>query len=321
MAHAVETMAYAGETPWHGLGNSVADSLTPEEMLVAAGLDWTVSKRGLYFTRQDSGLKAGKADARFALVRDTDDQFLDIVGSSYKPTQNADAMRFFKEFVEAGNATMETAGSLHNGKKVWGLAKLGDEFKLSSGDTLKSHLLLVNHHMFGFSLVAKRVHTRVVCQNTLSMAMGEGGSEYRMSHLRSFDDLRISEAKDLLGLARDLAQDDYKVVEKLAAIKLPRELQLEELAKVFQPGQKDFSDEAIAKANRTMKLLNAFLDVAPGADLDTSQGTAWGAVNAVTYWQSHVAGRTPSARLDSAWLGDNQRRTQKLINNLLELAD
>jgi phage/plasmid-like protein (TIGR03299 family) len=320
MAAHVETMAYAGETPWHGLGNKVEDCLTPEQMLVAAGLDWSVSKRGIYYSRANSGLKAGKVDTKFALVRDSDDQFLDIVGSAYKPVQNAEAMKFFKEFVEAGNATMETAGSLHDGKKVWGLAKLGEGFKLSSGDTLNSHLLLVNHHLWGFSLVAKRVHTRVVCQNTLSMALGEKGSEYRMNHLKTFDDLRISEAKEILGLARDLAADDYKIVETLAGIKLPRELQIEELAKIFQPKMEEFSEEAVTKANRTMKLLNAFLDTAPGSDLDTSQGTAWGVVNAVTYWQSHVAGRTQSARLDSAWLGENQRKTQKLIDNLLELA-
>lgn len=321
MAAHVETMAYAGETPWHGLGNKVEDCLTPEQMLVAAGLDWSVSKRGIYYSRANSGLKAGKVDTKFALVRDSDDQFLDIVGTAYKPVQNAEAFRFFKDFVEAGGATMDTAGSLHDGKKVWGLAKLGNEFKLSSGDTMDSHLLLVNHHLWGFCLVAKVVTTRVVCQNTLSMALGEKGTEYRMNHLKTFDDLRISEAKEVLGLAREQANEHHKVIETLAGIQLPRELQIEQLAKIFQPKMDEFSDEAIAKANRTMKLLNAFLDTAPGADLETSQGTAWGVVNAVTYWQSHVAGRTQSARLDSAWLGENQRKTQKLIGNLLELAD
>lgn len=321
MAAAVETMAYAGETPWHGLGERVEDCLTSEQMLVAAGLDWTVSKRSLYFSRKDSGLKGGKVDSKFALVRDSDDQFLDVVGSAYKPVQNAEALRFFKEFVEAGNATMETAGSLHDGKKVWGLAKLNEGFKLSSGDEIKSHLLLVNHHLWGFCLVAKVVNTRVVCQNTLSMALGEKGSEYRMNHLKTFDDLRISEAKEVLGLAREQSNEHHKIIDKLAGIKLPRELQIEHLAKIFQPSMEEFSQEAVTKANRTMKLLNAFLDTVPGADLDTSRETAWGVVNAVTYWQSHVAGRTQSSRLDSAWLGENQRKTQKLIGNLLELAD
>lgn len=321
MAAAVETMAYAGETPWHGLGQQVENTLTSQEMLEAAGLDWSVSKRSLIFNRSDSNLKAGVATGKFALVRDTDNTFLDIVGASYKPTQNADAFRFFKDFVEAGNATMETAGSLHNGKKVWGLAKLGADFKLSSGDQMKSHLLLVNHHLWGFSLIAKIVNTRVVCQNTMAIALAEGGTEYRMSHLNSFDDIRIDMAKEALGLAREQVVGYQRAVEKLAGLKLPKELQIEHLAKVFQPTLQDFSEDAVASAGRTMKLLYALLDSAPGADLDTSRDTAWGVVNAATYWQSHLAGRAQDTRLDSAWLGDNQRKVQKLFNNLLELAD
>ena len=110
MSHEVETMAYANETPWHGLGTPVADNLTPAQMLEAAGLNWQVKKKALVVDELDHVLSS-----HYALVRDTDSKILGVCGSDYNPTQNQEVFEFFDKFCKAGDMKMETAGSLHGG--------------------------------------------------------------------------------------------------------------------------------------------------------------------------------------------------------------
>ena len=118
MADAVETMAYAGEVPWHGLGVKVDDTLTPQEMVVAAGLDWTVSKRQL-FTHAEPDINASNdlvaVDNYSVLVRDSDNKTFGPCGPRFIPSQNGDAFEFFKKFTDAGQKKMETSGSLKGG--------------------------------------------------------------------------------------------------------------------------------------------------------------------------------------------------------------
>ncbi len=120
MAHKVETMAYANATPWHGLGNQVEANMTPQEMLVAAQIDWRVSKRPAYTVDKPNCWNiidpTGEASFmpcpdNYFLVRDTDNKVLSACGENYVPFQNAEVMDFFKKFTEAGQRTMETAGS------------------------------------------------------------------------------------------------------------------------------------------------------------------------------------------------------------------
>jgi len=124
MAHMVETMAYAGELPWHGLGVKVIDDLTPEQMMQKAGVDWSVEKQNLV----TSG--GSTVTSKQALVRSSDGEVLDIVGKGWNPVQNAEAFNFFEEYVRAGDMQMHTAGSLNGGKMVWALAKTNESFEV-----------------------------------------------------------------------------------------------------------------------------------------------------------------------------------------------
>jgi phage/plasmid-related protein TIGR03299 len=176
MSHEIESIAWTNEVPWHGLGVEVSDDLTADEMLVKAGLDWTVSKRPLYFPKVNTERTELKLiPNKFALTRDSDESTLDVVGDSYKPVQNADALDFFKRFVDSGDMKMETAGSLRNGQFIWGLAKIQESFNVGAGDEdrIEGYLLLTQPHKFGFSMVAALTPIRVVCMNTMKMALGE----------------------------------------------------------------------------------------------------------------------------------------------------
>src|SRR6478736_1579181 len=130
MVDAVETMAWKGETPWHGLGTQFTEKLSVPEMLKKAKLDWSVSLRSILAGESslDNAPHTLPVKNFSILVRDSDNSVLDVVGSRWQPTQNAEAFEFFNEFVEAGDAEMNTAGSLRSGRMVWGLADLKRDF-------------------------------------------------------------------------------------------------------------------------------------------------------------------------------------------------
>jgi len=118
MAHEVETMAYAGELPWHGLGVEVNNDLTPVQMMQKAGLDWSVEKQKIM---TETGVPVGQKQA---LVRTSDNKVLDVVGTDWNPVQNEEAFEFFAEYVAAGDMEMHTAGSLKVDKWFGLLQKL-----------------------------------------------------------------------------------------------------------------------------------------------------------------------------------------------------
>ena len=197
MAHNVETMAYAGQVPWHGLGKRVLPDLTPDQMLVEAGLDWEVAKSPTYY---DSDAMDGMTiPDKFALHRVTDGQYMDTVGKNWKPLQNREAFEFFHDFVMQGDMEMHTAGSLQKGKIVWALAKIKDSYSVVDGDEMEQYLLFVNPHKRGKAIEVRSTDVRVVCNNTMDFAL-ESSSSRRISvnHNSAWDEDYV---KEMLGLA------------------------------------------------------------------------------------------------------------------------
>ena len=196
MAHMIETvngkaqMAYAGETPWHGLGTKVSADLSPEQMLEAAGLDWSVEKIPAYAKIAGKQVAIGQS----ALVRSMDDKILDVVSDDWNPVQNAEAFEFFNEFVAAGDMEMHTAGSLKDGQIVWGLAKVKESFELFKGDKIDSYLLFSNFHKYGFSTDVRFTPIRVVCNNTLTLSLNSKVERMvKISHRKVFDPSNVKE--------------------------------------------------------------------------------------------------------------------------------
>ena len=169
----VETMAYAGEVPWHGLGTRVEPNMTGDEMVAAAGLDWTVEKSGMVIGSNHSLV----VPSHYALVRDragTKD-ILGIAGADYKVSQNSEVVKFLDKFCKAGSMTMHTAGALDDGRRVWFLAELKKGFTLPGGDEVEGFLLISHPHIWGEAMRIMFTTVRVVCQNTLRMALGQAG--------------------------------------------------------------------------------------------------------------------------------------------------
>ena len=130
-------MAYAGQVPWHGLGVPVSNDLTPNQMMVKAGVDWKVQEVDTFVRFNNQEMATGQK----ALVRETDGRILTTVGENWNPVQNEDAFNFFSEYCMSGDMEMHTAGSLKDGQMVWALAKVKDSFEIFGGDRVDSYLL------------------------------------------------------------------------------------------------------------------------------------------------------------------------------------
>ena len=194
MSHEVETMAYAGQTPWHGLGVPVNNDLTPDQMMQKAGLDWEVEKVDAFVRVGDQEIRTGQQ----ALVRSSDNKILTNVGENWNPVQNKDAFDFFTEFVMSGDMDMHTAGSLRGGQMVWALAKTNESFDVFGEDKVDSYLLFSNPHQYGKSIDVRFTPIRVVCNNTLTLSLGmDTEKSVRVGHRVEFN---ADEVKKLLVL-------------------------------------------------------------------------------------------------------------------------
>src|SRR5262245_10850460 len=223
MTAAVETMAYSGEVPWHGMGNQVNKKMSPEQMAKAAGVAWTVSKRRVQYLGHD-GKSWHPNKTQFVLARDTDDQFLTTCSGIYKPFQNLETIDFFKKFTEAGHMEMETMGSLWNGRYVWALARINKDFKLPGrgDDEVRGFLLLASPHTVGKALLMQFTAIRVVCWNTFCAAIGADmkgdGTGFRVPHSQNFDDVAKTRAEEALGLSSK-QMDEFQAAATLLAKK------------------------------------------------------------------------------------------------------
>lgn len=319
MAHEVETMAYTGDLPWHGLGIEVGDDLTPGQIMAAANLDWTVSKRPMFYsTKEKGGLDAVNRKAvheHFALVRDSDHQLLDVVGGRYQPTQNKDAFDFFDAFVKECKLKMHTAGSLCGGQYVWALAKTEQSAKIAANDSLDSYVLLMSPHKLGKSLLCQHTSVRVVCKNTLNLALANGKAAFRMSHARKFDEHAKAEAAQVLGLIRESFKSYTASAELLAGRKADALDVKQYFGAVFKMDDKMIENEKQRKNSLLQRLILAYEGDSPGANLASAKGTWWGAFNAVTFVLDHNSGGDKDRNMKDNWLGwrgDHKRTALEL---------
>ena len=311
MAHMVETMAYAGELPWHGLGTKVPADLTPEQMLEKAGLDWTVHEVPSYVDFNGSKIFTGQK----SLVRSSDNSILTNVGENWHPVQNHEAFEFFNDFCAAGDMEMHTAGSLKNGQMVWALAKIKESFELGGNDVVESYLLFSNPHQFGKCIDIRTTNIRVVCNNTLTLSLNEkSDTVVRRNHRTAFD---ADDVKVALGIAKEKLST-YKEAAKFLSSKRAKDEDVVEYFKRVFPvltQKKDSKKELSKSAQRAVEVM----DTQPGAEL--GRGTWWQAYNAVTYLTNHEIGRSRDNRVYSAWYGANKNLNVKALETAVEFAE
>ena len=316
MAHQVETMAYAGNVPWHGLGVPVSNDLTPTQMMEKAGVDWNVREVESFIEFDGRRMPTGQK----SLVRETDGRILTNVGENWNPVQNSEAFDFFAEYVNVGDMEMHTAGSLKDGQIVWALAKVKDSFELFSGDRVDSYLLFSNPHQYGKSIDIRFTPIRVVCNNTLTFALDSmSDRQFKVGHRTVFD---ASSVKETLGIATDTMQKYKEVAEFLGSKRFTQDTYIEYLNTVF-PRTSDkrirSGMDKIEQMSRNAKLCYDALEQQPGAEY--AEGSWWQAFNSVTFITDHVQGRNQENRLANSWFGYNQTRKREALKSAIEFAE
>jgi phage/plasmid-like protein (TIGR03299 family) len=316
MAHMVETMAYAGQVPWHGLGVPVSNDLTPVQMMEKAGVDWRVQEVETFIEYNNQKMATGQK----ALVRETDGRILTTVGENWNPVQNEDAFNFFAEYCLSGDMEMHTAGSLKDGQMVWALAKVKSDFELFGGDRVESYLLFSNPHQYGKAIDIRFTPIRVVCNNTLTLSLDQKADKsVKVGHRVEFD---ASEVKTALGIASDKLAHYKEAAEYLGKRRVTAESLIEYYNTVFpRTADKRVQGKALTvdTLSRNAKMAYDVLETQPGAEY--AEGSWWQAFNSVTYITDHVQGRNEDNRLYSSWFGGNQLRKKNALQTAIEFAE
>lgn len=319
MSHEVESMFSVKETPWHGLGKIVSDAPDTQTAINMAGLNWTVIEKPLYVENQDNN-DFDLVPTHKGLYRSDNDFLLSVQSNKYTPVQNHEAFKFFDDFIEIGEASYQTAGSLRQGKTIWILAKINrDPIVVGKNDVVDKYLLLSNGHD---GLMAVRVGftpIRVVCANTLAMALNRKTKLLRINHrknvLNKLDEVR--QTIDLANREFDKTADVYK---KLAKKQLVQADVDQYIKAVFKISEKDNKDRARHAENRQIEDIQRLFETGYGSDLKSSQGTYWGLYNAVTQYLSYERGRDKNSRLNSLWFGNSHVVNSDALNVAIKMA-
>lgn len=275
MAANVETMFFTREKPWHGLGTRVEQAPTSADALKLAGLDWRVIQEPILTQR-------GEVIAGFKLnVRDYDNKVLGVVSNRYKIVQNDEAFAFTDALLGEG-VTYETAGSLSEGKRTWILAKLPHKY-IISGDEITPYLVFMNSHDGSAAIKVAITPIRVVCQNTLNLALSTAKRSWSANHTGNIHS-KLDEARDTLKLANNYMAELGKGIEELQRKKLT-DRQVIEYIEEFFPVSADMSDLQI-KNMRTLQddMKMRYFD-AP--DLQDIGKNGYRFVNAVSDFATH----------------------------------
>jgi phage/plasmid-like protein (TIGR03299 family) len=299
-----ESGFFGSNTPaWHGLGLVVEGLLTADEVLEAAGIDWTVEKRPIYLDDYS------EIPGYFANVRNTDNKTLGIVGNNYEPFQNSQAFDFFDQIVSRKEAIYETAGSLKGGKNVWVLAKLPGEIVVKGKDITNKYLLLSNSHDGSTGVQIKLTPQRVVCSNTLAMAL-KGGA-YNIRHTESVHD-KVREAAEVMGFANKMYSEMNSIYNQMANVQmkeddirgfLKRCLKKSEHSKKQDMTDNEFIEggEKEEKETKALVAITRLIEEGAGTDIPGVKGTLWGTYNAITeYVDHHRNYRSDDARMENA---------------------
>ena len=276
MAANVESMFYVRETPWHGLGTKVLEAPASKDALQLAGLDWRVLQEPIYTATKEL------VDGYKANVRDSDRKVLGVVTDRYRVIQNDEAFAFTDELLGAG-VKYETAGSLQGGRKVWLLAHMPHEY-IISGERISPYLLFSNTHDGSGAIKVALTPIRVVCQNTLNLALANAKRSWSMIHTGDIKE-KMQEAKDTLFLAENYMDELGKEFEALRMKKLT-DKQVMEYIEILLP----IEDGSTPQQEKNMKRLREDMKIRyfDAPDLQGVGKNAYRFVNAVSDFATHA---------------------------------
>lgn len=315
--HLVETMAHAGERPWHGLGNRLAPQQSIDIWRRQAGMDWQIEESEVHYVVGKNGVGAINAFPEQKVLYRSDSRApLAVVSKRYQVVQPGEILEFYRDLTEVGGFELETAGVLREGRKFWALARTGQSATLRGRDRVDGYLLLATACDGTLATTAQFTSVRVVCNNTLAIALGSSSGAIKVPHRSQFD---ASLIKRQLGIT--VSSWDGFVTRMKTLVDRPVDPDSVEglLRRVLTyPGANGKPAIVNEQALRSVRAL--YDGAGQGASLSSSRGTAWGLLNSVTEYVDHQRrARSDDHRLDAAWFGQGAQIKQKAWDEALKL--
>ena len=276
MAANVETMFYVRETPWHGLGTRVLEVPSSQEALRLSGLDWNVIQEPIY-TKENERISGYKAN-----VRDSDRKTLGVVTDRYKVIQNTEAFAFTDALLGEG-VRYETAGSLQDGKRIWLLAHMPHEY-IIGGEHISPYLVFTNTHDGSGAVRVAVTPVRVVCSNTLNLALAQAKRSWSMIHTGNVQG-KLEEAKETLLMAREYMDELGKEFENLRKKELSDKKVLD-FIEILIPKDENFTPQQKKNVQRLRDDMKLRYFEAP--DLKDVGRNAYRFINAVSDFATHA---------------------------------
>lgn len=273
MSANVETLFVVREPAWHGQGIVLEDAPTSEDAIVAAGLNWEVEGRPIF---DGNWVQIPNYQAN---TRTTDESVLGIVSERYSIIQNSEAFAFVDGLVEEG-LTYESAGSLRNGKQIWLLAKMPTEKIL--GDDFDPYICFTNSHDGTGAVRCCATHTRVVCQNTLNLALSTAKRSWSTKHIGDLQS-KMVEAQITLGLINDYTAALREEAENLTKVRVTDSM-IEAMLDNMYPIKEDDSE---SRKRRVATLKENFFHCIASPDIAEYRGTAYSVINAAADFADH----------------------------------
>ncbi len=295
-------MAYVGETPWHKQGVYLGEKeATSEEMIKAAGMNWDIVEQ-IVFSSIDPFLSETKVIEGYkALVRNDTNEVLSIVKNRYTPLQNRDAFAVLDPFLSEAKALWHTAGVLGKGERIWVLAKLPGNIQVTKDDIIDKYFLLTSSHDGSSSIQLRFTPIRVVCQNTLQMALiGEGSSIMKVKHTKN-QDVKIKEAIKVLGLVEQVTREFEESAKAMYEFKMSDTDIDNYLSEILEIG-KDCKEKVNLYEDKSFARFKTLVEDGTGTDLKDVKGSLWGVYNAVTEGVDHTD-RKIKDNLKYIWFG------------------
>ncbi|WP_144965458.1 DUF932 domain-containing protein [Pseudomonas sp. DE0010] len=318
MAHYVEQMAYVGHAPWHGLGSALSPKQPIEVWQKEAGMNWRIEDSPVHFKANTVGNLGSiyTFPEQKVLYRSDTKAALSVVSQRYQVVQPRDVLEFYRDLTEVSGYELETAGVLKGGRKFWALARTGQTAALAGHDEVNGYLLLATSCDGTLATTATPTTIRVVCNNTLTIALDGASRAIRVPHSTQFDPQAV---KKQLGIAVSHWDEFMQRMHMLAE----RRVQWPEAMNFFlsvlcdTPANSPIP-EVLSNERALRKVQSLYEGQGRGSTLQSAKGTAWGLLNAVTEYVDHERrARSVEYRIDSAWFGQGAAIKKRALDAAL----
>lgn len=313
--HHVETMAYAGQVPWHGIGSQLAPGQSIDVWRERAGMNWSLEEAEVRFVADSAEQSPARAfPSQKVLYRSDTKRPLAVVSKRYQVVQPREILEFYRDLTRHSGFELETAGVLRGGRKFWALAKTGQGVALKGQDQMNGYLLLATACDGTLATTAQFTSVRVVCNNTLQIAVGERAGAIKVPHRSTFD---ADKMKTQLGITVAGWEGFVERMRTLCDTSVDPDSVDSMLRRLLtyqtaQGGKAAVNERAVAR-------VKALYDgEGKGSSLRTSKGTAFGLLNSITeFVDHHRRAQSTENRLDAAWFGQGALLKQRAWDELM----